>query len=364
MRYFLIFLLGFGLAEAGAQEQVGDAEVVWYGYFKFDMAHDSAVSSNGNYILYVRPQGKTTSTLNITARQTRLGARIQRGQMRGKVEVDFYGVSPENKNALLLRQAYVAVPLGPLWLEAGQSIDIIGPLVPSTLNYSVVRGAGNVGYRHPQVKLYYRGGTFFAGGSLSRNISGDLDGDTIVDGSASGVPAVQGRVACTVRSGDAELTVGGWSHYGRCNCPSQSQSYSNWSIGGDGRFAWRGLALLGEWYSGANMGQYGGAIYNSDQLGGLHSTGAWVNMQYRLAWPLRLSVGAGVDRVRTAGLQGLEQARRRNAVLFANGRYRILPGVWAGFEVSQWRTRYANPSPGTQAVSEDWRLQWSLKGDF
>ncbi|MDP6702774.1 MAG: DcaP family trimeric outer membrane transporter, partial [Candidatus Latescibacteria bacterium] len=281
MRYLIaslmVLLAHFGL-------HADETEVRWYGYFKFDMAHDSAVSSNGNYVLYVRPQprGHETSTLSITARQTRVGADVRRGAMRGKIEVDFYGASPENKNALLVRQGHITVPLGALSVEAGQATDLIASLAPSTLNYSVVYGAGNVGYRRPQLKVYYRGDVLFGGISLARNLSADLDGDTVVDGEASGVPAVQGRVACTLRPGSAEATLGLWSHYGRCNCPAEGESYSNWSVGGDGRLALGPrLALLGEWYTGANMGQYGGAIYNSDQLGGLHSTGGWVNIQYR-----------------------------------------------------------------------------------
>ena len=47
----------------------------------------------------------------VTARQTRLGFKLTRGQVKGRLEVDFYGASPENKNALLLRYALLAIPL-------------------------------------------------------------------------------------------------------------------------------------------------------------------------------------------------------------------------------------------------------------
>lgn len=76
-------LMIWGLASAVAAADIGASEtaqrdataIEWYGYFKFDMSHDSAASSHGNYVLWVRPhaKGNGTSTLNATARQTRLG---------------------------------------------------------------------------------------------------------------------------------------------------------------------------------------------------------------------------------------------------------------------------------------------------
>ncbi|MEM8484713.1 MAG: hypothetical protein AAF564_04155, partial [Bacteroidota bacterium] len=107
-------------------------------------ARDSAISSHGNYIVYVKPQrdGRESAALSLTARQTRLGLNLERAAVRGKLEVDFYGATPENKNALLLRHAYVEFPLGPLHFQAGQTADIIAPLVPATINYSATWGAG------------------------------------------------------------------------------------------------------------------------------------------------------------------------------------------------------------------------------
>ena len=123
-----------------------ETKIDWYGYFKLDMAHDSAVSSHGNFILYVKPQAKKDahSTLHITARQTRIGVNASRGKMKGRLEADFYGSSPENRNALMLRYAYAELPVGPVVLQAGQTSDLISPLVPATINYSVVWGAGNM----------------------------------------------------------------------------------------------------------------------------------------------------------------------------------------------------------------------------
>jgi hypothetical protein len=352
-------LLGWALASpAGALENA--AKVEWYGYFKLDLARDSGVSSNGNFILYVKPG--EARTLNLTARQTRLGANVERGRMKGRVEFDFYGESPENKNALMLRHAYVAVPAGPLILEAGQSSDLISPLVPSTLNYTVAWGAGNIGYRRPQVKLYQQTRRFYWGAALARNISADLDGDKLADGETSGKPTLQARLGATLGPAGKTLSLGGSAHYGWCTCPPPAdRKYNNWSLGGDLRLALSPkLALLAEGYTGSNLGQYAGAIYNTDRVEGLRSSGGWVNAQYQVAASLSFSAGGGLDQVRKTDLALVNQARAANAFLFANAQYELVPGYKLGLELSRWQTEYLHPD----ATHRDTRLQWSMQGNF
>ncbi len=354
-------------ASSGKTSLGKETTLEWYGYFRFDMAHDSAESSHGNYILYVKPHDRAdaTSTLSVTARQTRLGLWARREGMSGRCEVDFYGDSPENKNALMLRYAYVEIPVGNYMLEAGQTSDLISPLVPLTVNYSAAWGAGNTGYRRPQVKLLRRTEGYYYGISLARNITGDLDGDTIVDGEASAVPAVMGRVALNPGYLWHRGTLGLWSHYGRCNCPNKNIDYSNWSVGGDLTLKlhsnWK---VLGELYTGSNMGAYGGAVYNSDIVHGVHSTGGWANLQYRMAPALTLSIGGGIDDVDGADLAGVADARVRNAVAFGAALYEISPGVKFGLELSRWATDYTNVSAGADASPSDIRLQWSIQGSF
>lgn len=354
------------------------ATVDWYGYLRFDMAYDSAVSNPGNYALYVKPHAidDATSTLSITARQTRLGARITRGTLRGRLEIDFYGSSPENKNTVMLRYAAATVPLGSLRLEAGQTSDLFSPLVPLTVNYSVAWGAGNVGYRRPQVKLIRDTGRTYLGLSLARNITGDLDGDSVVDGSASAVPAVQARCAVSppMEAGSATLGVSG--HYGKGDLPAQDIDYNNWSTNIDATLAVGPWKLLGEAYRGANMGQYAGAIFNSDTVHGVHSTGGWGNLQYRVAPTLTITLGASLDDVDREDLTephtledgSVEAAgtdvRVRNQVAWVGGLYKLTPEVVLGLELSRWATEYANLSPGREREPSDLRLQWSLQANF
>lgn len=351
---------------AGAAAGDGAAtQLSWYGYLRLDMAHDSAVTSAGNYALFVQPhvRGDEIPTLSVTARQTRVGARIERGTMKGHLEVDFYGTSPENKNTVMLRYAYATVPVGPFTLEAGQSADLFSPLVPLTVNYTVAWGVGNVGYRRPQMKLYRSAGRLYLGASLARNITGDLDGDAIVDGEASGLPAVQGRCAITPLTGAATATVGLSGHYGRCTCPKADKDYANWSANADATLARGRWKLLGEVYLGQNMGPYAGAIYHSDTVGGVGSGGGWANLQFRQG-RLALTTGGGLDDVDAGDVATLADARVRNQVAWLGGLWRLTPEVTVGLEVSRWATRYANRSPGTQTEPASRRLHGTLQADF
>ncbi|MBT4611434.1 MAG: hypothetical protein HOM68_18735 [Gemmatimonadetes bacterium] len=344
-----------------------DTELEWYGYLRLDMAHDTAQSSHGNYTVFVQPHpaGEATSTMSVTARQSRLGAHATRGTMTGRLEVDFYGVSPENKNTVMLRYAYMSVPVGAFTLRAGQTMDMISPLNPLTVNYPVIWGAGNIGYRRPQIQLFRRTEAYFAGLALTRNITGDLDGDTIVDGDASGVPAIQGRVALRPEWTLPGLELGVSGHYGKCNCPAKDIDYNNWSVSGD--LAWKSsrVKVLAEVYRGSNLGAYAGTIYNSDRVNGLHSMGGWANLQVALDELTRVSIGGGRDDVDEADLGAEQQGvRERNQVAFAAVLRQITPEVTVGFELSHWATRYSNPALGSEAEPTDLRLQWSIQGNF
>ena len=63
---------------AGAVDEA-ETQINWYGYLKLDMAHDTAVTTAGNYALYVRPHARddAVSTLSVTGRQARLVSSAQ-----------------------------------------------------------------------------------------------------------------------------------------------------------------------------------------------------------------------------------------------------------------------------------------------
>jgi hypothetical protein len=355
---------------AFAADDLGDIEFNWYGYFKLDLAYDSAVSSHGNFIMYVKPyaQGGAEQTVNITARQTRIGLNVLKGDTRGKIELDFYGGGAENKNLLMLRKAYLDVPLGGVSLLAGQASDLISPLVPSTLNYTVGWGAGNIGYRRPQLQLHARHGGTTWGIAVARNISEDLNGDSVLDGDASTVPVLQARLARSFAVSGSRVTLGTSGHYGLMDSEGAAEDdYNTWSLNGDLAIQVNGrVKFLAEYYTGSNTGGYFGAILNGDALDEVLSQGGWANLQLKTSSRTTLSLGGGIDDLKNEDttLSGITDARRSNAFVFANGVYEIQPGIKLGLELSGWRTRYANPAPGMASTARNVRMQCSVQGSF
>ena len=342
----------------------------WYGYFKLDMALDNSPSSHGNFVMFVKPRVKdaNTRTMSITARQTRVGLDIERGTSSGKLEFDFYGGGQENKNLLMLRKAYVEVPLGPINLLAGQASDIISPLVPSTVNYTVGWGAGNIGYRRPQIRLGVKNARSSASISVGRNISGDLNGDSVVDGEASCVPVLQTRISHAL-GGATRLTIGASGHFGLMNAPDAIQDeYHTWSINGDVNLKLSSrVRMLGEIYSGANTGAYFGAILNGDCATDLRSAGGWANIQIKASDRISYSLGGGIDDLRNENsttLIDIADTRNRNVFYFGNMWYQLSSDVRMGLEVSTWTTTYTNVSPGFDLDPTDVRLQWSIQSSF
>lgn len=344
-----------------------DLSVKFYGYVKVDVSYDQALSSHGDYIMYVKPHvlGRSTNTLSLTARQTRMGLNVAKGKTKGKFEVDFYGGGAENKNQLVLRLAYVDIPLKAFTLRAGQAADIISPLVPAMLNYTVGWGAGNIGYRRPLIQVSSQKGVMNWALGITRNIGSDLNGDSVVDGEDANIPTVQGRMGFK----NEKIAFGISGHYGIMDSPGAAEAeYCTWSANADATVLFSSrVSLLAEAYLGVNTGTYFGAILNGDCVHDLKSRGGWVNLQVKTPGPVAFSFGGGLDDLvdeQKNYIAGLKDARTHNAFLFGQVTYEILNNVKTGIELSHWQTRYRNPSAGTDPNPTDVRLQWSIQSNF
>jgi hypothetical protein len=171
-----------------------------YGLIKMDAAYDASRINSGNYARWVECEGKGDDQFSMTARQSRFGMSfgpLDEGNMKtsGKVEIDFYGSSEENKNAIMMRHAYIEVnwPKREFTVLAGQTSDVISPLSPNTLNYVVGWWAGNIGYRRPQLRLT-------KGHGLSKNSRTTLELAAMrsIGGESAGYPCLQGRLALSL----------------------------------------------------------------------------------------------------------------------------------------------------------------------
>ena len=142
----------------------GDFTITPYGILWANLVEETSRTYPGNYPLWVsRPRVDANNDCDVDARSTRLGIDVLGpgipmfcgAQVGGKVEIDFQRqIDVENKASLLLRHAYVEIKDDEFRLLAGQTWDVISPLCPGVLFYSVGWDAGNIGYRRPQ----FRGG--------------------------------------------------------------------------------------------------------------------------------------------------------------------------------------------------------------
>jgi len=337
-----------------------------YGYVKVDALYETGRSSHGNYAIWAADPGDSEGAFHLTANQTRLGLKVTVPEWRGfaitaLVEADFYGGGAENKALPFMRHAYLQVRKKGFTLIAGQYWDIINPLNPYTLNYPVLWGAGNLGYRRPQLRLRQEislgAHRLVMEGGIFRTIAGDLDGDGVDDGVAAGFPTFQGRVAGRFKLSDSTwLRVGVSGHYGRSRGDQDLQSRSlnldfTLSLGS-------GLTVMGEWFSGRNLKAYLGGIVQDMNPGTgveIRSRGFYVNIQVRPVRRWFFSAGYGRDDPDDDDLA--LGGRSRNAAWFAVLEWRMNPHLRAGLEVSAWKTGYRD-----QASEKTLRLQhaWIL----
>ncbi|MGE5342428.1 MAG: hypothetical protein ACM3SY_13205 [Candidatus Omnitrophota bacterium] len=335
-----------------------------YGYIKADGIYETGNSSHGNFIIWARDPGQSNGLFYLTAKETRIGAAVSgfgfgKFKVSGKLEVDFQSTgTEENKPYNYMRHAYLEISNGSLAIIVGQTWDIISPLNPVTLNYPVMWGAGNIGYRRPQLSMRYdaKAGqhvvTVQAG--VFRTIASDYDNDSIEDGAAAGFPTVQGRVAGKVAlSQTASLQVGVSGHYGKSKGVI---SYTSDSLNLDLLWVFSPqFKIIAEAFTGKNLGTYFGGIvqYVNPALGKeIASKGFYVNGVVNPSKKLQFSVGYGVDNPDDQTLS--TGMRSKNQSYWGNVLINLSSSLKVGFEVSNWITDYL-----ARAQQESLRLQHS-----
>lgn len=387
-----------------ASSIISDFKFKPYGFVKLDAIHDDkrVVPSSGNYIVYV-PSGETThqkhESFSMTARQTQLGLYVLAPETyswvaKGRLEMDFYGdgTAHENKPEPLLRQAYIELTKGNYDIIAGQTNDLISPLAPNTLNYTVGWDAGNIGYRRPQVRFTYtypvNAQNKLIGAIAAVRFKGlsneDLDGDSKNDGEDSGWPMVQGRIAWATKQlfcTEKESVFGISGHYGEekidwsmKNAALHQKTPNSWSINADYEVPLtKCLTFKGEWFLGENLDDFFGGIgqgintldvKQKQYTSTIKSMGGWTQLTYQYnKW--KYNVGAGIDDPRNSDLSyGIKTStasaaqnamRSRNTFYFGNFYYNLIPPVNLCLEYSHWDTKYKGFADG-----KDDRIQTSV----
>jgi len=385
----LCLLFAFGTAFAQDKPSI---KLNWYGYVKLDGSYDQNMTSHGNFAMWVnRPTvDESDEQFNMTANQTRFGVKMQGENYKnvgvaGQIEFDLYaGVTgatvAENKPMLQLRHAYFSVKYGPTMLLAGQTWDLFSPLNPSTLNYAVLWGCGNLGYRRPQISLWQTFNpagptTFTMAGGFLRTIGTDLTptftlavGETSEgadDGTDAGIPSFQGIVDFTHKfSSGSSLRCGVSGLYGTLKAETtlgNSEDYESWAVNGHLMLSFAsGFGIAGEAFRGSNLQSYMGGINNNSTINGVRSTGAWASCWAALSPKTKVNIGAGIDDPQN---QDFSTGRSKNFSYFGNISYAFIPQASVGLELSQWETEYKIAADDTDTFHNT-RVQTSFMLNF
>jgi len=346
-------------------------KVVWsnldiqlYGYLKLDAAYDSSRIDNGNYAKWVERENTNTNDdqFNMTANQTRLGMLLNGpdnsdARTSGRVEVDFYEGGAENKPRIMMRHAYLKIdwPEDRFNIIAGQTSDVISPLLPSTVNYSVCWWTGNIGYRRPQLR-------FTKQVSQSENVDWKFEGafartigrtDAVggtESGEDAGFPSVQGRVSVTLPLyGPDRSTIGLSAHRGKeeydINTSGQNKEFTSWSVNADLTQPIRSwLAIKAEMFTGENLDAYLGGIGQGVTTTGLNqyeeirSSGGWVAASLGPWDKMQFNTGVAMDEVERGNVNN--GSRTVNRSWFGNVVYAVNKQTDVAFELSHWNTEY------------------------
>jgi hypothetical protein len=313
-----------------------------YGYVKLDLSWDASRINSGNYARWVEAGGSRQGQANITARQTRFGLNFNGPEDRkivttGKMEIDFYGGGDENKNAIMMRQAFLKVfwPAADFSVLAGQAADVISPLFPGTINYTVDWWAGNIGYRRPQLRLT-------KGFKLAENTKLFLELAAVrsIGGDAFGTPGFQGRSSLSFRLLTEKCATFGLSgHSGKEEGDTRS-----WSANLDVSLPISGkIVLEGECWTGENLDAYLGGIgqgvtTTGSQMKEIKGSGGWAAFALGPLGSWQFNFGTSLDDPDDQDLKSGDRAR--NASIFGNVTYNLNQAVQIGMEISNWDTRY------------------------
>jgi len=377
---------------SAASSIISDFKFKPYGFVKLDAAYDDSrlYPSSGNFALYVPSEQwgpgrhKNDNSFSMTGRQTQVGLYILAPETyswvaKGRLEIDFYGdaTQHENKANVLLRQANVELTKGNFSIIAGQTNDLISPLTPNVLNYTVGWAAGNIGYRRPQLRFTYthpfnKNNKLISALAIARTkgtVNEDFDLDLKNDGEDVGYPTVQARIAYATKLFAGKESVFGVSgHYGKeeidwgeINPALHQKRMKSWSMNGDFEVPLtNSLSFKGEGFVGENLDDYFGGILqgiNNDKTQKqftsiIKSMGGWGQLAYQYnKW--KYNVGAGIDDPRNEQLS--KGMRSRNTFYFGNLYYNLIPPVNLCVEYSRWKTDYIQKADGI-----DNRIQTSV----
>ncbi len=341
----------------------GDFRIVPYGVLWANVVYETSRTQIGDYTLWgISPQDEGEDAVHLVAKSTRLGIDVAGPRIPffccaksgGKVEIDFQGgFSIENKPGLLLRHAYWEVKNEDFRLLAGQTWDVVSPLNPGSIMYSVYWGAGNIGYRRPQVR-YERYFTMTDMWKLAVQTSINTDGSSdfttggVSNGDHAGWPVLEARIGSTIGQ-CRPVSFGVSGHIGESiyDFPgADDTARPTWSLNADLKVPiTQRLGFQGEVFTGTNLKTFLGGIVQGVNVNGtndaIRSTGGWANFYYDWTPRLHSSIGYSIDDPVDGDIT-TANGRTYNHAYWGNVTFDVTKKFMLGVEVGQWKTLFTD----------------------
>ncbi|MFZ4525775.1 MAG: DcaP family trimeric outer membrane transporter [Chlorobium sp.] len=364
-------------------------KIQFYGFTRFDASYDTGKLNTGNIALWVRPEhlNNHDAEWNLTAGATRLGLNLggpdtETIKLTGNIEFDFLGGGTENNMNPRLRHGYLKAfwPAADFSILAGQTWDVHSSLIPFVDDPGLMWTSGNIGSRHPQLRLTKGFSTGTNGRvevavAAARTIGESnswTDTWNVDTGKDAAMPTLQGRVAYSapllVKTQPATIGISG--HYGQEEWDTDKtgthQTFDSWSCNLELTMPiCQKMTLAGEYFTGSNLDDYFGGVaqgvnsISKADLREIRSNGGWAALKFITNPSTTFSIGAGMDNPNDNDLTTMVDVRSKNQTIFASVIKKITPGFILGLQISDWQTKYKN-APDSNAF----RAQTSLTYKF
>jgi len=346
-------------------------KVQLYGFVKLDAFYDNTEVYQGDWMLFVRPEGSTQSETNVfsmNARASRMGLKMSGPALTPKIglnallEMDFSGGFPNSSSAarqplLRLRQAWVELNNAAWELRLGQDWGLISGPFPNTTDAVVGAAKGNLWMGFSQIKLTLKHDPIKVAVSVNRPMSGNLkydsytggDLDIVDDGERSGRPWLMGRVWYSTKMLTASIS----GHYGKesiADLAATKHDMTTYSANADVVLNLGKLSLTGRVFSGENLNTFFGGVVQgyvtgSTTVTNIAAQGGWAQAVYQVSPKWALTAGAGLDDPDDTHL--VTGARSRNFWKYGNLTWKPVGELAFMFEVNHLTTDYIAQDSGT-----------------
>lgn len=365
-----------------------------YGSVWGRMYHSTSRTSPGSFTVWVpsrEDQGE--AAFEIDARSSRIGLLASRPTLpsgfafTGRVELDFFGqFLTENRANARLRHAYMEAVDDRWRFLVGQTWDVVSPLNPGMLNFSVGWSGGNIGFRRAQFRVerswQLAGLDGLIQASLNQDIVPDFPVDAGIRRESANYPVLQSRVAVSTPN----WTLGASGHFGETGFdfmepgppplslpPQEDARFKTWSFNVDCDVQLTSaLAMRGEFFRGANLSPFLGGIGQGVcpcVRQEINTVGGWVALEYQWNEAFASHIGLGID---DPFDDDTLFGRVQNNFIFANLVWQLTDGFSTGWEVAWWRTLYQERRAGlippeqleSTAPGEAVTLEWMVRYDW